>query len=175
MAGKDVAAKTLLDRVEKMIRRYHSTTDEPLRGIFSANAIKTTKGRHHVYESDGQWKKRNPDGTFVYVEETRPVFTSKRMGEWDMGPQTKTLVLEIPESVYKGMKRTDINPDYPPAVQRRGLGEPEKVFSVDRGGSADFFLEDLPLDYVKGGYIGKSRKMVPLDSLRHILGIVEDK
>ena len=49
MAGKDVAAKTLLDRVEKMIRRYHSTTDEPLRGIFSAKAIKTTKGKHHVY------------------------------------------------------------------------------------------------------------------------------
>ena len=48
MASKDVAAKTLLDRVEKMIRRYHSTTDEPLRGIFAENAIKTTKGRHNV-------------------------------------------------------------------------------------------------------------------------------
>lgn len=161
--------KNFLDKMEKVIRRYHATTDEPLRGILSQGSIRTTIGKHNVYEADLQHKKKNPDGTFVYVEETRPIFTSRRRGEWDMGPETKTLVLEIPESVYKGMKRTDLNPDYAPGVQKRGLGLPEKVYSVDRGGSADFFMEDLPLDYAVGGYIGKSRKMVPLDSLRHLL------
>lgn len=163
------ASSTLLDNVKKFIRRYHSTTDEPLRGILSKGRIKTTMGRHNVYEEDLQRKKRNPDGTFVYVEETRPIFTSRRRGEWDMGPETKTLVLDIPEDVYRGMKRTDINPDYAPGIQRRGLGLPEKVYSVDRGGSADFFMEDIPIDYVRGGYIGNSRKMVSLDSIRHLL------
>lgn len=125
--------KNLLVKMEKVIRRYHATTDDPLRGILSQGSIRTTIGKHEVYEEDLQRKKKNPDGTFVYVEETRPVFTSRRR-EWDMGPQTKTLVLEIPESVYKGMKRTDLNPDYAPGVQKRGLGLPEKVYSVDRGG-----------------------------------------
>jgi len=161
---------TKVNILDKVIKRYHATNEESLKSILKDRALKPTRVNARTFTKDGSNYAKDDKGSFIYEWQDRPIFTSVGRREW-VNPGGMLLEIEIPGSKYVNMKRTDINPDYIPSEQYRGHGYPWKVFSVDHKGTADFFLEDIPLDYVKRICLDGTRKCYDVDKVLDMYGI----
>lgn len=159
-----------MPKILDVYKRYHATNDEALKQILKDRALKTRMVMDRVYDERGEMPLRNTAGGFVYEEQLRPVFTSTGRRDW-VNPGGKLIEIEIPGDRYVQMKRAEFNPDYPPATQYKGLGNPWKVFSVDHGGTADFFAEDIPMDYFKRICLDGTRKCYDVDKILEMYGI----
>lgn len=166
--------------LDKIVRRFHATNNDGLQRILKNFAIRPYPSKTPVYDEKGEYILRTPDGKRVYEERIRPIFTSTPTSklDWidnrkdtDFDVRKNLIHIEIPQSVYSTMKRTDINPDYAPAIQRKGLGLPYNVISKDRGGTADFFMEELPLDYVKKICLDGNKDCHSVEEIIKMLGI----
>ena len=153
-------------RIPPIVKRFHVTTDEGLRKILESRALKPYMNAQTMYDNNGM-ALRDENGHIIHEDRLRPVFTStpSAKNDWSGNGRTRKLFIEFPKERYLQFKRTDVNPDYPSAVQRKGLGTPYNVMSVDRGGYADLFMEDIPLEFVKKICLDGNRDCYDVETL----------
>jgi len=122
------------ENILDVVKRYHFTPKKNVNSILQ-NGLKAQIGF-------GQRHAFNPvEAVFTYVNnEPEP-------WNWnDMYSDFVPLEISIPKDVYDGMERFSSNPNY---WGKYNVDVPNGVQSIERGGYADIFKENIPAEYIK--------------------------